>query len=205
MIYQIVIFARPATAVVARRCAARVARTVQRCEPPRARERGGSRNRRRRRRRLTAQRSFSEAPRPGCGRVGCCGLGDAERWVRFTGADRLRRATTPRVRPALRGRIKVSRAAVLAVAAALMPATPSTPPAAHCRPTNSAWPPTLGVARYAPSSARMPRCGCWGSRPEVLRGRQRTRVERLASWRVGDRSRYRGWASVWALHDGSPL
>lgn len=33
---------------------------------------------------------------------------------------------------------------------------------------------------------------------EVFRGRQRTRTERLASWRVGDRSR--GWASVYALH-----
>ncbi|GAB4928374.1 hypothetical protein MAHJHV35_47760 [Mycobacterium avium subsp. hominissuis] len=31
------------------------------------------------------------------------------------------------------------------------------------------------------------------------RGRQRTRTERLASWRVGDRGR--GWASVWELHD----
>lgn len=35
----------------------------------------------------------------------------------------------------------------------------------------------------------------------MLRGRQRTRVERLASWRVGDRGR--GWASVWALHDNA--
>jgi len=33
---------------------------------------------------------------------------------------------------------------------------------------------------------------------EVLRGRQRTRGERMASWRVGDKAR--GWASVWALH-----
>jgi hypothetical protein len=41
-----------------------------------------------------------------------------------------------------------------------------------------------------------------GVATEVLRGRQRTRVERLASWRVGDRGR--GWASVWALHD-NPL
>lgn len=37
-----------------------------------------------------------------------------------------------------------------------------------------------------------------GVATEVLRGRQRTRTERLASWRVGDRGR--GWASVWALH-----
>jgi hypothetical protein len=38
-----------------------------------------------------------------------------------------------------------------------------------------------------------------GVATEVLRGRQRTRAERCASWRVGDRGR--GWASVWALHD----
>ena len=41
-----------------------------------------------------------------------------------------------------------------------------------------------------------------GVATEVLRGRQRTRAERFASWRVGDRGR--GWASVWALHD-SPV
>lgn len=37
---------------------------------------------------------------------------------------------------------------------------------------------------------------------EVLRGRQRTRDERMASWRVGDKGR--GWASVWALHPRRP-
>ncbi|MDT5357158.1 MAG: hypothetical protein QOJ56_5690 [Mycobacterium sp.] len=38
-----------------------------------------------------------------------------------------------------------------------------------------------------------------GVATEILRGRQRTRHERMASWRVGDRGR--GWASVWTLHD----
>ncbi|MFQ2879824.1 helix-turn-helix domain-containing protein [Mycobacterium sp. ML2] len=42
-----------------------------------------------------------------------------------------------------------------------------------------------------------------GVATEVLRGRQRSRIERLASWRVGDRGR--GWASVWALHDHPQL
>jgi hypothetical protein len=42
-----------------------------------------------------------------------------------------------------------------------------------------------------------------GIATEVLRGRQRTRAERFASWRVGDRGR--GWASVWALHDNAEL
>ena len=41
-----------------------------------------------------------------------------------------------------------------------------------------------------------------GVATEILRGRERTRAERFASWRVGDRGR--GWASVWALHD-NPL
>ena len=38
---------------------------------------------------------------------------------------------------------------------------------------------------------------------EVLRGRQRTYIERMASWRMGDT--HRGWASVWALHDNAQL
>ncbi|MDM3927428.1 helix-turn-helix domain-containing protein [Mycobacterium intracellulare subsp. chimaera] len=38
---------------------------------------------------------------------------------------------------------------------------------------------------------------------EVLRGRQRTYIERMASWRMGDR--HRGWASVWALHDDAQV
>lgn len=37
-----------------------------------------------------------------------------------------------------------------------------------------------------------------GAATEVFRGRQRTRVERFASWRSHDRGR--GWASVYALH-----
>lgn len=37
-----------------------------------------------------------------------------------------------------------------------------------------------------------------GAATEVLRGRQRTKTERMASWRLGDRGR--GWASVYALH-----
>ena len=42
-----------------------------------------------------------------------------------------------------------------------------------------------------------------GVATEVLRGRQRTRTERFASWRLGDRAR--GWASVWALHEDAQL
>lgn len=41
-----------------------------------------------------------------------------------------------------------------------------------------------------------------GLATEVMRGRQRTYAERMASWRMGDQAR--GWASVWALHDPAP-
>ncbi|GAA2401468.1 hypothetical protein GCM10009856_07450 [Mycolicibacterium llatzerense] len=40
-----------------------------------------------------------------------------------------------------------------------------------------------------------------GLATELLRGRQRTRGERFASWRLGDR--HRGWASVWCLHESA--
>lgn len=40
-----------------------------------------------------------------------------------------------------------------------------------------------------------------GVATEILRGRQRTRAERFASWRLGDR--HRGWASVWCLHESA--
>lgn len=42
-----------------------------------------------------------------------------------------------------------------------------------------------------------------GLATEVFRGRQRTRDERFASWRVGDRGR--GWTSVYALHQRRPV
>ncbi|MFE7745147.1 hypothetical protein [Nocardia sp. NPDC057455] len=42
-----------------------------------------------------------------------------------------------------------------------------------------------------------------GTRTVVFRGRQRTRLERLDSWRRGDRAR--GWAAVSALHESSTL
>lgn len=42
-----------------------------------------------------------------------------------------------------------------------------------------------------------------GLATEVVRGRQRTYIERMASWRMGDR--HRGWTSVWALHDDQQI
>ena len=69
----------------------------------------------------------------------------------------------------------------------------------ECRPTNATLAACAGVSvrtvQRASTALRM-----LGVATEVLRGRQRSRNERMASWRVGDRGR--GWASVWALHDG---
>ena len=68
----------------------------------------------------------------------------------------------------------------------------------NCRPTNEQLQAATGfderTIQRAHECLRLLRVAT-----EVLRGRQRTRVERLASWRVGDRGR--GWASVWCLHD----
>ncbi|MCP9276493.1 helix-turn-helix domain-containing protein [Mycolicibacterium arenosum] len=68
----------------------------------------------------------------------------------------------------------------------------------NCRPTNDRLATVTGLSvrtvQRASTALRL-----LGVATEVMRGRQRTRVERYASWRVGDRGR--GWASVWALHD----
>jgi hypothetical protein len=68
----------------------------------------------------------------------------------------------------------------------------------NCRPTNARLAELTGLSvrtvQRASTALRL-----LGVATEVMRGRQRTRAERFASWRVGDRGR--GWASVWALHD----
>ncbi len=68
----------------------------------------------------------------------------------------------------------------------------------NCRPTNARLAAITGLSvrtvQRASTALRL-----LGVATEVMRGRQRTRAERFASWRVGDRGR--GWASVWALHD----
>jgi hypothetical protein len=68
----------------------------------------------------------------------------------------------------------------------------------NCRPTNDKLAVMTGLSvrtvQRASTALRL-----LGVATEVMRGRQRTRDERFASWRVGDRGR--GWASVWALHD----
>jgi hypothetical protein len=68
----------------------------------------------------------------------------------------------------------------------------------NCRPNNERLAAITGLSvrtvQRATTALRL-----LGVATEVMRGRQRTRAERFASWRVGDRGR--GWASVWALHD----
>ncbi|SOJ56949.1 hypothetical protein MSIMFB_04427 [Mycobacterium simulans] len=68
----------------------------------------------------------------------------------------------------------------------------------NCRPTNERLSADTGYSvrtvQRASTALRL-----LGVSTEILRGRQRTYNERMASWRVGDRGR--GWASLWVLHD----
>lgn len=72
----------------------------------------------------------------------------------------------------------------------------------HCRPTNDTLAALSGEhPRIVQRASRVLKA--LGCATEVLRGRQRTKKERLASWAMGDRAR--GWASVWALHPPVPV
>ncbi len=129
-----------------------------------------------------------------------CWAGRAARWVRFTVPIAYDVRYDSCVRPVLKGN-QVSRAAVLKVAAARA-AYAEYATGRQCRPTNARLAADTGLSvrtvQRADAALRL-----LGVATEVLRGRQRTRMERLASWRVGDRGR--GWASVWALHDDAAL
>lgn len=71
----------------------------------------------------------------------------------------------------------------------------------HCRPTNETLAKISGLdERTVQRATRL--LALLGCATEILRGRQRTKDERLASWRMNDRAR--GWASVWALHAPRP-
>ena len=72
----------------------------------------------------------------------------------------------------------------------------------NCRPTNDQLAAATGFCERTIQRAH--EClRLLGVATEVLRGRQRTYIERMASWRMGDR--HRGWASVWALHDNPQI
>ncbi|WP_264917054.1 MULTISPECIES: helix-turn-helix domain-containing protein [Mycobacterium] len=128
-----------------------------------------------------------------------CWSGRAQRWAAVTVPVAYHARYDTDVRPAMPGN-PVSLNAVRAVAAArAVYADYAT--GRNCRPTNERLAADTGYSvrtvQRADTALRL-----LGVATEVLRGRQRTRAERFASWRVGDRRR--GWASVWALHD-NPL
>ena len=129
-----------------------------------------------------------------------CWTGRAQRWATFTVAVAFDCRYDTVVRPLMPGN-PISRHALLAIAAARADyADYGT--GRNCRPSNERLAADTGYSvrtvQRADTALRL-----LGVASEVLRGRQRTRMERLASWRVGDRGR--GWASVWALHDNPQL
>lgn len=129
-----------------------------------------------------------------------CWTGRMQRWTTFTVAVAYDCRYDTAVRPVMPGN-PISRTALLAIAAARARyADHGT--GRNCRPTNERLAADTGYSvrtvQRADTVLRL-----LGVATEVLRGRQRTRIERLASWRVGDR--HRGWASVWALHDHPQL
>lgn len=129
-----------------------------------------------------------------------CWSGRAERWTVFTVPIAYDLRYDTHVRPALGGN-QVSRRAVLRVAEARARyAEYGT--GRGSRPSNERLAADTGYSVRTVQRADVA-LRLLGVATEVLRGRQRTRTERLASWRVGDRGR--GWASVWALHDDAEL
>ena len=123
-----------------------------------------------------------------------CWSGGPTRWAQVTVAcaydDRY-----PQIRDQMTA--PVSKRAVVAIAAEMARfADRST--GRNCRPSVATLATRTGFSERTVQRAR--EClRLLGVATEVVRGRQRTYVERMASWRMGDRSR--GWASVWALHD----
>ncbi|ASL18457.1 MULTISPECIES: helix-turn-helix domain-containing protein [Mycobacterium avium complex (MAC)] len=129
-----------------------------------------------------------------------CWSGRMQRWATFTVAVAYDCRYDTQVRPVMPGN-PISRRALLAVAGARARYADYAT-GRNCRPSNERLAADTGYSvrtvQRADTVLRL-----LGVATEVLRGRQRTRAERLASWRVGDR--HRGWASVWALHDHPQL
>jgi len=125
-----------------------------------------------------------------------CWSGRAARWAAFTVPVAYAVRYDSDVRPMMPGNPVSLKAVVRVAEARARYAEHAT--GRHSRPTNERLAVDTGLAvrtvQRADTALRL-----LGVATEVLRGRQRTRAERLASWRVGDRGR--GWASVWALHD----
>jgi hypothetical protein len=125
-----------------------------------------------------------------------CWSGRARRWARETVPAAYRERYETQVRPAMPNN-PVSLKALVAVAEARASFADHRT-GRNCRPTNDRLAAITGLSVRTVQRAST---ALWllGVATEVMRGRQRTRAERFASWRVGDKGR--GWASVWALHD----
>jgi hypothetical protein len=125
-----------------------------------------------------------------------CWSGGAERWARETVPWAYAQRYDTHVRPAMPGN-RISLDTLIKVAAARARYADHRT-GRDCRPTNATLAGCAGVSirtvQRASAALRL-----LGVATEVLRGRQRSRNERMASWRVGDKGR--GWASVWVLHD----
>ncbi len=125
-----------------------------------------------------------------------CWSGRARRWALEVVPAAYAKRYDTHVRPAMPNN-PVSAQSVVAVAVARASFADHRT-GRNCRPTNEKLAVMTGLSvrtvQRASTALRL-----LGVATEVMRGRQRTRDERYASWRVGDRGR--GWASVWALHD----
>lgn len=125
-----------------------------------------------------------------------CWSGRARKWARDTVPTAYKQRYDTHVRPAMPNN-PISLKALVAVAEARASFADHRT-GRDCRPTNARLAEITGLSvrtvQRASTALRL-----LGVATEVMRGRQRTRAERFASWRVGDRGR--GWASVWALHD----
>jgi hypothetical protein len=125
-----------------------------------------------------------------------CWSGRAKRWAHEAVPAAYKQRYDSHVRPAMPNN-PVSLKSLVAVAEARASFADHRT-GRNCRPTNERLAQLTGLSvrtvQRASTALRL-----LGVATEVMRGRQRTRAERFASWRVGDRGR--GWASVWALHD----
>ena len=125
-----------------------------------------------------------------------CWSGRARRWAHETVPRAYRERYDTHVRPAMPGN-PISLKSLITVAEARATFADHRT-GRNCRPTNDRLATTTGLSvrtvQRASTALRL-----LGVATEVMRGRQRSRDERFASWRVGDKGR--GWASVWALHD----
>jgi hypothetical protein len=125
-----------------------------------------------------------------------CWSGRASRWAHSTVTAAYHQRYDTHVRPAMPHN-PVSVKSLVAVAKARASFAEHRT-GRNCRPSNARLAAMTGLSvrtvQRASTALRL-----LGVATEVMRGRQRTRAERFASWRVGDKGR--GWASVWALHD----